>query len=341
VARNSRSSGSSGASSPWPDVEFTQDPRLLVGWRDRNKRLNAKRFRLDQDVFEDLRALCRPALELLQTATEREYEESAELEPNEEFFSYDISDLPAHPPPTTPQSDDEPGATDDETADLVRLVRTVDALDEVTREDVNIGGYSFYAICWPLNGSMVGFVSKVNPMATLRTGFRYFQFANTLRRVDRPEVALRDGSDIVIAPNRLAIIRPSAFNLLLGDVGIAFKAVPSNLKVLEAVLQTKIALTPEAAQAVRTEASRRVSYARRLRALPSRIELIANLDETTVRANLLRHDVKPSLLLDDQGRWSFDVEHVGVFLDVIEGRYFEDELSGDKRRADRFSTRGV
>jgi hypothetical protein len=37
--------------------------------------------------------------------------------------------------------------------------------------------------------------------------------------------------------------------------------------------------------------------------------------------------------------FSFKPEQVGLFLDVVEGRYFEDDLTGERRRADRFRRR--
>jgi hypothetical protein len=43
--------------------------------------------------------------------------------------------------------------------------------------------------------------------------------------------------------------------------------------------------------------------------------------------------------LDDNDHFSFDQEHVAVFFDAIECRYFEDDLSSERRRADRYSTR--
>lgn len=196
MASRGRRAADQAAVSGWEELDFSQDPRLLAGWRIR-RRLDAHRFRLDEAVFSDLRALCEPTVQYLATAEERDYEQFAALEGGEQFFSHDISDLPTHPPTHAPPVD-QPGSPEDDTADLVRLVRTVDALHEITRADMDEGGYTFYAICWPNDDSMVGFVSKANPMTTLRPGLRFFQYGNALRTADRPDLALKEGTDILV-----------------------------------------------------------------------------------------------------------------------------------------------
>lgn len=73
--------------------------------------------------------------------------------------------------------------------------------------------------------------------------------------------------------------------------------------------------------------------AKRLRLLPGR------LDAVSLRKIPRKHDVDPDLILDDNDHFSFDQEHVAVFFDAIECRYFEDDLSSERRRADRYSMR--
>jgi hypothetical protein len=322
----------------WPVIDFVQDPRLLVGRRTSRKRLDAQRIRLDRAVFGELRLLCEPTLRLLGSAREREYEQFAELEFDEEFFSLDISDLPTRPT-TSPSLTDDPGSPENDTADLVRLVRTVDALSEITRAEMDRGGYTFYAICWPHDETMIGFVSKTNPMTTLQPGLRYFQFGDVLRAVTHPDLALKDGSDIFVGPDRLAIFRPTAFTALLGDVGVIFDSAPANVKALKAALGGSIPMTDGACVAVLLSAQRLISYARRLRALPARLASLPALDAPVLRKSLKKHGIDAEILIDGSGCFSFESDQVDLFLDVLEGRYFEDDLGGERRRADRFSRR--
>lgn len=337
MTSRSKDAADEGEVPDWEEIDFTKDPRLLAGWRIR-RRLDAHRFRLERAVFDELRALCEPTVQYLGTAERRDYEQFAALEGGEQFFSYDISAFPVHPPTQAPPVD-QPGSPEDDTADLVRLVRTVDALPAITRADMDEGGYTFYAICWPHGGTMVGFVTKTDPMTTLRPGFRYFQFGDALRTADKPDLALKEGADIFVGATQLAILRPSAFNILLGDVDVLREGVSDDIKKLQAALQGSIPLTGTAADAVREEGQRLISYARRLRVLPDRFASMSGLDTTALVNSMQAHGVAPELLLDTQGQFSFGVAQVELFLDVVEGRYFEDDLGKERRRADRFSQR--
>ena len=330
--------------SQWSQIALTGDPRLMVGWRTDQKRLKALKVHLHEDVFEDLRELCQPTVQFLADgAEERAYEQFAALEPGEQFFSYDISDLPRRPPVSPPPPVVMPGSPTDDTADLVRLVRTVDSLTDVSRKQMAKGLYSFYTICWPQpgDGLMVGFVSRKDPMTTLRPGTRYLRFSETLlRKADPPEVSLSPGSDLVVGPRSLAILSTSVFSSLLGDVEVMFTAVPKHVATLRAKLAHTVPLTGQAESALQAEAQRLLSYARRLSALLPRLNAITTtLSAHALRTALSSHGVKASLLLNPSGSFDFNQQNVGLFLDLMEGRYFEDDLTGERRRADRFSRR--
>ena len=81
----------------WREISLEGAPRMLMGWRDRNGRLDAYRVSLRQDVFSDLVALCRPAADQIQNYVERPFENFAALDDNE-YFWYTHSALPSHEP---------------------------------------------------------------------------------------------------------------------------------------------------------------------------------------------------------------------------------------------------
>jgi hypothetical protein len=58
-----------------------------------------------------------------------------------------------------------------------------------------------------------------------------------------------------------------------------------------------------------------------------------------LRKELRAVGVPQRALLDASGGFEFRLEDVGVFLDVLEARYFDDRLGRERRRADRYSTR--
>jgi hypothetical protein len=280
----------------------------------------------------------------IQNYAERPFENFAALDDNE-YFWYAHAALPSHEPRTVASDElraaapgEDISSLEEDTADLVRLVKSVDALEEAAREDLDEGGYSFYAICLPHRRSMIGFVSRMNPMATLKPGFRYFQFGNAMTTARRPDFALREGADFIIGNEGTAILVPYSFEILLGDVGVRFDHVTEDVVTVKTALANTINLTQAAEQALVIEASRTRSYAKRLRLLPDRLRKIS-LDRVSVQGSLNAHGVDPSLLFDEDGNFSFTSQNVGMFFDVIEGRYFEDDLGGERRRADRYSTR--
>jgi hypothetical protein len=320
----------------WREISFAEPPRMLIGWREPHRRLNAYRVSLHEDVFDELAALCQPAVARIQNYKERAFENFAALD-DSEYFWYAHAALPRHE--SQAGSPDEDALTvENDTADLVRLVESVDGLQEASRDDLDEGGYSFYSICWPHRGSMIGFVSRKNPIASLNPGFRYFQFGNAMRTVSRPDFALREGADLVIGADGTAILSPYSFTTLLGDVGVSFDHVRDDVAAVKTALTSTASLTPAAEEALLREASRTRSNAKRLRLLPDRLNKIS-LDVASLRRSLSTHDVDPDLLFDTNDHFSFTQQNVGMFFDVIEGRYFEDDLGGERRRADRYSTR--
>jgi hypothetical protein len=266
----------------------------------------------------------------IKASRERVFENFAALD-DSEYFWYAHAALPGHE-----QADDL--TVVDDTADLVRIVRSVDGLQEATREDLSDGGYSFYAICWPHRGAMIGFVARRDPIACLKPGVRYFQFGDAMRTSNRPDFALKEGADLVVGADGTAILSAFTFNTLLADVGVSFDHVKDDVATVKATLASTVHLTSVAEEALLKEASRTRSNAKRLRLLPDRLSQIS-LDVESLRRSLTEHDVDPDLLFDANGNFSFTRDNVGIFFDVIEGRYFEDDLGGERRRADRFSTR--
>jgi hypothetical protein len=305
---------------------------MLIGWREGNKRLNAYRVKLHEDVSGELATLCRPTVQRVQTSTERAFENFAALD-DRQYFWYAHAALRSHESAyeTTPTPEAD-------TADLVRLVQTVDGLQDATRDDLEEGGYSFYAICWPHRETMIGFVSRKDPIACLKPGFEYFQFGDTMRRATRPDFALKEGADLIVGADGTAIFSTFSFDTLLADVGVSFGHVKEDVVTVRDALAPSVRLTPAAEDALLREANRTRSSAKRLRLLPDRLKKIS-LDVASLRSSLTEHGIDPDLLFDANGHFSFTQENVGTFFDIIEGRYFEDELGGERRRADRFSTR--
>ena len=80
---------------------------------------------------------------------------------------------------------------------------------------------------------MIGFVSRMNPIATLKPGFRYFQFGDAMTTATRPDFALREGADLIVGDEGTAILVPYSFEILLGDVGVRFARVADDVAAVK------------------------------------------------------------------------------------------------------------
>jgi len=326
--------------STWPQPDFDTDPRLLIGYQAAgSRRPRGGRVRLHEDTFAELAAFCAPALERLDSMAPRRWEPTAELESGEEYFVVDVRGLPNREPPLRQRSqpDDSP-PNDDGTADLVGLVRNVDEMPELAAGSIRERNYSFYAVCWSNGDDLIAFIRRANPTSSLRPGNRYFQFGDALRKVEQPDLVLDGQIDMIMSGNQLAVFNQQAFNTLLADIGIALTAVPANIKSVSNALAKKVPLSDRAAAALGEFAGTRVSIARRLQTLPSRLEQIA-LTPEGFKAVSEERSIDPNQFVDGDGKFSFDASVIPTFLDLLEGRLFDDVLGTEKRRADRWSTR--
>lgn len=306
----------------WTGIDLSADPRLVVGRRPKAKHLEAERVDLHQDTFAVLREIAQAALEKLEATTRRLYEPYAELEIGEEHFELGVmSDV----------------AFDEPVADLTRIIRIVDDLASVDARNLANQNNLFYAVCWPSVAGGTGFVTKTDPARVVRHG-RFFQYRDALRAIDTPDLVLSDSTDFVVHEGLAGILRPTPFRMLFADIDVALQDVPNYVAASKQALANSVPLTDAAAAALQTVVSRRTSYAARLRRLSERLAQVP-LTMDLVRAAAAQHLDNPDLLFNSAGEFEFGEDEVAVVLDLLEGRLFEDDFSGEHRRADRYSTR--
>jgi hypothetical protein len=288
------------------------------------------------------------------------YEPTAELEEGEEHFVISISELPSpgppargsvrtEPPGTAAAVEEEPAESNDaasatlraalpDVADLVDITRRADSLDPIDAGQLAEGTFLFYGIVLPGEDGNVGFIKRTDPVTALRKGRAFFQFSDALVAIQRPDFMLFPDIDLIVGPTAIAAFRKSALNALLSDVRVVLQDVPAKVREVAKSLTSKVPLTAAATEALERYCSTRPSLAARLRTLPTRVKGI-KLTPELVRDALKRHGEGPSLLVTPDGQFNFTGDGVRAFLDIAEGRWFEDEFSGERRRADRYSLR--
>lgn len=320
----------------WPEIDFDADPRFILGGRGTDHVLWAHRIEVKASARAILSNICQREWAKLRETERRVYEPYAALERGEQHFALEIGNLPD---PVRRRRLDEDAVDDHEpaTARLVELVRDVDTLDPLGADDLDGFRYLFYGICFPTSdGNRVGFVKKSNPRASLGPKHHFMHLDDRLELVATPDIALDDDIDVFVTPTLIATTNGNAFKDLLNDVQIALQAVAANVKMVRRKLSKKVPLSAGAATALEQAARKKVSYARRLHLLPSRIDAV-DLSPENILAECKHHGIES--LVNENGKLDFNTTSAGLFLDLVEGRYFEDAFGNERRRADRFSRR--
>lgn len=304
--------------------DLDTDPRLLVGWRTRSK-LDGRRLDVHEDTHEVLREIAAACLDHIHADdTEiRDYQSFSTLE-SDQVFRVDSDDA---------------STVDLESASLVQLVQESHQQELLDASELAEHHYAFYAIVWgSADGEQIGFVRKRNARATLEKGQRFFRYEETLRSAARPDFVLDTDVDLVVHGSTLYMLNENSARTLLNDVGLASAGITDNLAAMKDILGGSSSLTPDASAAFIAVASRKINVARRLAKIP------AFFDGMTIDAAKLRLAAEarfsdPDTILDSAGVICVSEEGVEAALDLIEGRLYMDDVSGEERRADRLSRR--
>jgi len=230
----------------WPSMKLTGDPRLFVGTRTSNGRLNGYRIELHESLFDDFRSICSSNAKWFTSAIPREYEPYAALELGEEYCWLNIADLPTAASTKRPIKfpSDNP-----QSADLINLLKSVDALDSISVNKLRTLNLYFYAICWHIDSKILAFVKRADPRQAVRAGYKYFQYGDTLKSIEQPDLVLAKEVDLVVTDSFIASRSESVLNYLLSDVKLALESVPANVASVATSLSSKIILPRQPSRA--------------------------------------------------------------------------------------------
>lgn len=251
----------------------------------------------------------------------------------DDYFDVDVSDIPQRR--NKRKREEDPQAY--EIASALKMISDCDHHPVVSAEQLREAEPTLYAIVFESNEKYVGFVRNASPRRRVRPGLKYLQYGNALKRVDPPDLAIDDLVDLVVTEDRCAVLDPRAFTTLFGDVGVAFRQVPTNVKAITNALKNVIPLRPDSASALTARCGRRVIDARRLHHIVAeRQTALKALTPEEMRTLLDRRGLGDAVQEDEL---VLDQDAVSDFLDLIEGRLFADDVTGEERRADAYSPR--
>lgn len=314
----------------WQDIDLSGKPRMLLGRRKSSKGFDVNRVDIHNNLFDELRSICRAALSELSRRESKPYFPFATATADD-YLEVDTSDLP--------QRRDKRKKDDTalEPAAALSFVADTDRHISLNAAELREASPSMYAFSFKAGGGYVGFIRNTSPRRKVNPGLRFLKFEDTLRRMDPPDLAIDDTIDLVVTPDRIAIISLSAFNTLFGDVGVAFKKVPEHTQAIAEALAKSIPLTAESIEAVGGRCGRRVIDAKRLNHIATeRSVALASLTKQELTDLLSKRGLKG---LVKGGSLHVTNEFASEFLDVIEGRLFEDDVTSEQRRADSYSLR--
>ena len=330
-------------------IDLTGDPHLVLGRRGAGRKgMEAVRVELRDSLHSPFRAICEQALEKVQVTDGRPYEPTAELESGEEHFYLDVDQIPViegRPGRSALArvSREVSGADDVDnsvlTPALISALRDIGRLEYASRNEILEYNPLFYAISWQQsNLEWTHFIRKSSPTRVLKPGRIWMQYSDALVRMEEPVMAIDEDVDIILGAGMMMAFKATPVKDLFSDIHLMMREVPAHVGKVQELLSARIPLSSEAADAIERVARKKYSVAVRLYALPDRIPTL-NLTVPRVRQALNKHDLDQGALLNRNKEFDFLDDAVPIFLDVIESRYFEDDWTGELRRADRFSRR--
>jgi hypothetical protein len=316
----------------WDGVDLAGEPRLLLGQRKGSKKIEVHRIEVHQELFEDLRSIAQGAIAELQRREAKPYSTFAS-KTGDDYFDVEVTDIPQRR--NRRKREDDPEAY--EIASALAMIADCDDHPVMTAPELRNADPSLYAIVFEGNGDYVGFIRNASPRRPVKPGLKYLQYGDTLKKIEPPDLAIGDDIDLVVAADRCAVLSPTAFTTLFGDVGVAFEQVPSNVTAMSDALKDVIPLGPRTLVALNDRCGRRVSDAKRLHHIVTeRKEALKGLNPSEMKTLLRRRGLDGAV---QKGELSLIDDNISDFLDLVEGRLFNDDVTGEERRADSYSPR--
>ncbi len=334
----------------WSDIALSGDPLLVIGLRDKRRRLTGRRVNVDTTVHDDLRGVAKSALERIRGMTPAAY--TPYVDPDEgEYLTLDPSSLI---PKTSARrqkgeagSDASPGTISDAAAETAALVAMVEGADYL--ETIGAGQLSelpdddFYAqaICLRNDDERVGFITRTNPRKVLKRSIIPLgksDEGDRLKRITAPELVLESDVHAIVRPREIAILNRTQFQFLVSDTTLIATHVPAQVQVIDAAFTAHgFQLSPATRAALQNAAERSPRIAKRLDVFAERI---AQIDAQALLSGsgFTAQDLQPEDFVKD-GVIECAESRVPELLDALEGRFFSDAFSPEKRRADRFRRR--
>lgn len=335
----------------WKDTTLEGEPLLVIGLRDEKRRIEGYRINLESDVHPDLERVAADALAYLETLKPVEYSPYVDPEADEylSLATDELRVIATKPVKGKEAAGDEADkvaiSEKDEAARIVALVRDSDVLPELgAAKLIKRLDSEFYlqAICLKSGDQRIGFVTKARKRQVMKRSIIPLgknDDNDRLKRITLPELLLESDVHAIVSPEEIAILNRTQFQFMVSDTKLVFDHVPRQIERIAAAFKTRgVTLAGGTQAALLGRAVGSISLAKRLDAFAERI---GDLDAALIGngKGFTDQDLLAADFVNPAGEVECAADRIDELLDALEGRYFGDGFSKEKRRADRFRRR--
>ena len=323
----------------WKKIRLTGDPILVVGLRHGSK-VEGYRVVVDKNVHPALRKVADDAVKRVAEMEAIPY--TPYVEPgDDEYLSLDPATLTIS---ATAERGDAPASQKQQTARLLQIVQDADTLPTIGAKQLiaRLDELYFQAVCLHASPPIIGFITKTIGRHVIKRSAIPLGLDNTTDRfksISRPELVLEGEVHAIMAPNEIALLNRPQFQFLVSDIGLVAQYVPAQIKLIASRLKKHgVPLSAKTSKAIEANATDSVQLAKRLDAFLERIEQI---DVTRIGSGsgFTAQDLKKKDFVNAKGELDCAEDRVLELIDALEGRFFDDGFTTEKRRADRFRKR--
>jgi hypothetical protein len=325
----------------WQETDLSSDPILVVGLRNEKRAVEGFRVNLDSNVAPHLQKVAADTLGWIKSREPVEY--TPYVDPQEdEYLTLATETLP-----TKPAKESKTAASEkEETAVVVALIRDSDVLPEIgagkLSKRLEDGALYLQAICLSAGEERIGFITKARSQQVMKRSsipLGKNDQNDRLKRIARPELVLESDIHAIVSPQEIAILNRNQFQHLVSDVPLVFGHVPVQIERIADTFKGRgVQLSSATEAAILAEALRSIRVAKRLEAFAERIRDI-DISRITNGDGFTDQDLVAADFVNSSGEIACQPERVAELLDALEGRFFGDAFSTEKRRADRFRKR--
>lgn len=289
----------------------TEQTLLIIAWRE-GKRYKLGRVDTEKVITDYLRYLVVEEEKRLEKRTARPYSIESTIE-KDEYFVAETVDV-------------------DEEEALRAQLRSIGALPLITVDRLEKTSLSFYAVAIGNNSSGIkAFIKKSNPLVIAKGGGLLAVFGDALTSLSRPVFAIEGSFDLVVYPDRIAILKDKPFqSLFYEETGIN-----ERIGVWVNKIEKSLPMHGEAKAKLAQMCQKGARLRLKLQAIEQRGHL-SGVTITKFKSELKRLQIPPERFIY-RGKLIIPDKHERQLLEVLNEDLFKGGLSGEEFAAERKS----